>query len=540
MNFETLKKRFDESAKRKTNWEVIYKDTLQYVAPEREGFSQKSDGATNKRDPLNICDSTAITALNKFVSNLQSSLVPPMKKWTRLIPGESIPPEMLDQVKITLDLVSNIMFSSLQNSNFDTQIAEAFTDLAVGTGAILCLKGDDERTPLRFVTVPLNELYLEEGPYGKIDTVFRKHKLEVRNVKATWEDAKIPDALQKIIESEPSKQEYFIECTYPSKIWIKRTEQDPQTLKTTMKEVEVDGYIYKVLYENTKDVIVEREQESSPWIVFRWSVAPGEIYGRGPAMFALPDIKSLNKTKELILKRASIDAAGMWTAEEDGGMNVENIQMGPHAIIPVMKNPGGMSSPSISPLSIPGGFDISQMVINDLRTSINETMFADPLGPIDLPVKTATEVAYRQQELAKRIGSAFGRLQYEMITPLINRVLYVLNEWKLLPTMGDKLIIDGRLIGVKHESPLAAAQDQESVMAIQQFIQFLAGVFGPQVAMTLVQPDKVVQHMAKFLNIPADIQLTQEQLDALKQKIMQMGQMAEQNMQVQANSGTLL
>ena len=102
MNFETLKKRFDESAKRKTNWEVIYKDTLQYVAPEREGFSQKSDGATNKRDPLNICDSTAITALNKFVSNLQSSLVPPMKKWTKLIPGEGIPSEMLDQVKITL------------------------------------------------------------------------------------------------------------------------------------------------------------------------------------------------------------------------------------------------------------------------------------------------------------------------------------------------------------------------------------------------------------------------------------------------------
>jgi hypothetical protein len=126
-----------------------------------------------------------------------------------------------------------------------------------------------------------------------------------------------------------------------------------------------------------------------------------------------------------------------------------------------------------------------------------------------------------------------------MITPLINRVLYVLNEWELLPTMGDKLIIDGKIIGVKHESPLAAAQDQESVMAIQQFIQFLAGVFGPQVAMTLVQPDKVVQHMAKFLNIPADIQLTQEQLDALKQKLMQMGQMAEQNMQVQANSGTL-
>lgn len=164
-------------------------------------------------------------------------------------------------------------------------------------------------------------------------------------------------------------------------------------------------------------------------------------------------------------------------------------------------------------------------------------MFADPLGPIDLPVKTATEVAYRQQELAKRIGSAFGRLQYELITPLINRILFVLNEWNLLPTEGDSIKIDGRILSVKHESPLAAAQDQESLMAIQQFIQFLAGTFGPQMSMVLIQPDKVIQHMAKYLNIPADIQLTQDQLDAVKQKIAQMGQMAEQGMQNQVANG---
>ena len=300
INYEQIKKRFDESAKRKSNWEVLYRDTLQYVAPERECFTQKTDGS-KKRDAINICDSTAITALNKFVSNLQSSLVPPMKRWTKLVPGEGIPPEMVDQVKLNLDLITGIMFSSLQNSNFDTQIAETFTDLAVGTGAMICIKGDNEQTPLRFVSVPLNELYLEEGPYGKVDTVFRKHQIEVRNVQATWEDAKIPASLQKMIEMEPNRSEYFIECTYPSKIKVKKAEQNPETGKTTMKEVEIDGFIYTVLYEPSKEIIVTREQESSPWIVFRWSVAPGEIYGRGPALFALPDIKSINKTKFLLL-----------------------------------------------------------------------------------------------------------------------------------------------------------------------------------------------------------------------------------------------
>lgn len=534
-SYDQIKKRFDEAARRKTNWDTLYRDTLRYVAPERELFTQKTDGST-KKENVTVVDSTAMIALSKFISNLQSSLVPPMKRWTRLVPGEGIPKEIVDQVKQNLDNISNIMFAAIANSNFDTQIAEAFSDLAIGTGALLCIKGDNENTPLRFVSIPLHELYLEEGPYGRIDTVFRKHEIELRNILQTWSDASITDEVKRRIDKQPNAKEVFIECTYPSKIEVERQELDKNNqMRKVIKKV--DGFIYVVIHEATKTIIVERQQESSPWIVFRWSVAPGEIYGRGPALFALPDIKSINKTKELILKRASIDAAGMWMVKEDGVMNLENIQMGPHAMIPVMETPGGMGSPSIAPLPIPGGMDVSQMVINDLRTSINEVMFADPLGPIDLPVKTATEVAYRQQELAKRIGSAFGRLQFELITPLINRILFVLDEWKLLPTLGDKVVIDGALVGVKHESPLAAAQDQENLMAIQQFIQFLSGVFGPQVAMTLIQPDKVIQHMAKYLNIPADIQLTQEQLDAVKQKLIQMGQMSEQGMANQVANG---
>ena len=532
MNYENIKKRFDEAVKRKSNWETLYKDALRYVAPEREAFSNKSDGSSNKRDPLEIYDSTASTALNKFVSNIQSSLVPPMKRWTKLVAGEGIK-QNRKGVSDKLDELTGILFSCIQNSNFDTQVAEAFCDLAIGTGALMCIKGDSEQTPLRFICVPLNELYLEEGPHGRLETVFRKHEIEVRNVSRTWDDVKIPTALQNLIDKEPSKKETFIECTYPSKIKSRTLVQDPVTGKSSMEDIEKNGFTYVVLYEPTKDIIVKREQVSSPWIIFRWSVFPGEIYGRGPVLFSLPDIKTLNKTKELILKRASIDAVGMFTVEEDGVINLENVQISPGALIPVMKNPGGMTSPTLSPLPMPGGFNVAQIVINDLKTNINEVMFADPLGPIDLPVKTATEIAYRQQELAKRIGSSFGRLQQEFITPLINRVLFLIYEWGLTPEFGEEIQIDGVFLNTKHESPLSSAQDQENVMAIQQFVQFLASVFGPQMLPVLVQSEKVVQYMAKYLNIPSEIQLDEKQLEAVKQKIAQMGQMAEQAMQNQ-------
>lgn len=533
--FEQLKKRFDEASKRKTGFDKLYRDALTFVLPERELFTHKAEGTT-KRDNLNVLDSTAMIALSKFVSNLQSSLVPPMKRWTRLVPGDGIPEELIDQVKLNLDNISNIMFAAIQNSNFDTQVAEAFSDLAIGTSAILCIKGETQQTPLRFVTIPLHELFIEEGPYGRIDTVYRKHKIDNRNIKATWDDAKLPTQIEDAIRNKPSEKTEFLECTYPAKVKITKMEKDEAG---KMKKItrEVDGFKYIVMHEPTKTFIVERDQESSPWVVFRWSVAPGEIYGRGPVLFALPEIKNINKMKDNILRRASLEASGVWLAKEDGIFNPENTQIEPGAIISVMETGGGMASPSLAPLPMSGNVQHGEMQYEKLVAMINDIMFADPLGPIDLPVKTATEVSYRQQELAKRIGAAFGRLQYELITPLINRILFVLNEWGMLPTLGDKVVVDGALVGVKHESPLAAAQDQESLMAIQQFIQFLAGTFGPQMTMALVQPDKVIQHMAKYLNIPADIQLTQDQLNALKQKLAQMGQMADESMQQQASRG---
>jgi hypothetical protein len=537
--YEQLKKQFDRAVSKKSNWDNLYRETLMYVYPERNNFTEKADGVKNKGNPIEICDSTATVGLSKFVSNLQSSLVPPMKKWVKLVSGEKIPKEIKDKVDQNLEIVTNIFFSSLQNSNFDTQIAEALADLGIGTGALLVLKGESARKPLNFVAVPLNELFLDEGPYGTINTVYRRHKVEIRNILSTWPDAKLPKTLSDSIEVDPSRKEYFIECTYPAKIKIKETSVREDG-KTIVKEVERDGFMYCVLFDNTKEIIVKREQRSSPWVTFRWTVAPGEIYGRGPATFALPDIKSLNKVKQLILQRASIDALGMWMVKEDGVMNYENITPGPGVMVAVAETPGGMSGPSIAPFPMSGSMDTSQIVINDLKLNINEIMFTDPLGPIDMPVKSATEVSYRQQNLAKRIGSSFGRLQHELITPLIDRILFILNEWELLPTLGDEVIADGIFVGVQYQSPLAMAQSQESLVSIQQFVQFLAGTFGPQMAMTLLQSDKLIKHVAGLLGISEDIQLSSEQLETIKNKIGQLGQAAEEGAQNQLNNnGTL-
>ncbi len=62
---------------------------------------------------------------------------------------------------------------------------------------------------------------------------------------------------------------------------------------------------------------------------------------------------------------------------------------------------------------------LNALCFNDLR---------DPTGA----VRSATEVAIESRELAKRIGSAFGRLQTEVLVPILKRVVYILTRRGIL------------------------------------------------------------------------------------------------------------
>lgn len=512
---KAILKRFRAAKGRKSNWEDTYEEAQEFYTPQFESFTRRNRG-TDERGQGRIFDATGEASIQKFVSNIQSSLVPPMKKWINLAPGESIAAEQRDDAAQQLEKITETMFTHLGNSNFDTQVAESFFDLAIGTGALMIQKGD-KNTAFKFVAVPLEELFIEEGEYGRVNSVFRKYEMPYRGVEKTWPDANIPRDMQQAFKQQPERRIKLIEATIPRKIDVVRRDGTKQT---------VDGYMHVVMDHKGQNVFVEREMESSPWVVFRWSVKSGEVYGRGPALQALSDVKTINKTKELILKNGSMAVAGAYTVADDGIINIRNIRIRPGALIPVSDNPGGVRGPTISALPRTGDFNVGQLILQDLRASINEIMFADPLGPIDLPVKTATEVAFRQQELAKRIGSAFGRLQFELITPLINRLLFILEDLDLV-NLND-FRVDGRFIAIEHISPLAQAQDQEELVNIERLVALLGQTFGPQLALGMLNPNNLVKEIQNLLSVKTDITAPPEQIEALVASLFQQQQGAPQ------------
>jgi hypothetical protein len=151
----------------------------------------------------------------------------------------------------------------------------------------------------------------------------------------------------------------------------------------------------------------------------------------------------------------------MYTATDDGVTNPYNMTIAPGVVIPVGSN--NTNNPSIQRLDTGTNLALAQFEINELQLAIKLALFSDLRDPTG-PVRTATEVAIEQRELAKRIGSAFGRLQTEVLIPVLKRVVAILTRRGLIVPIE----LEGRDVKVKFTSPLARAQDGEDLLAVQQ------------------------------------------------------------------------
>lgn len=493
MNAEDILKRFKKSVAYRQNWENLYSSAYEHFMPQRsKNFKDNtSDGQNNDGKDV-VYDSTPLDSLNKFVSKLQTSLVPAQKNWLKLKVGTSLK-DKADSLQPVLDQITEIFFSAIRNSNFDVEASESFYDLAVGTACLMMQEGDF-LSPFRFKTVPLSELYLEKVGNGQYNSVYRKHKVVPMFAQKVWPDAKVSS---EMLSDE--REQDFVEAVVQEK----------------------GEWKYYVVFSRAKQIVVARTLRYNPFIVFRWSVMPGEVYGRGPVLFALPDAKSLNKTKELILKNASMAVSGAWTCEDDGITNPETIKIQPNAIIQVSSNGGSNRAATLQPLRTGTDFNVGDMVISDLRQSISNIMFANPMGPVDQPVKTATEIEYRQKQYADEVGAPFGRLQSEFIRPIIQNGLLILDS------LGKIDIKDFRVneeqIAVDYASPLSITQNTEDVNKLIKFMEVVAGIFGPQTP-AMIMNTGVIPTLATKMGIDLNNIKSAEEIEQIKQDAASMAQ----------------
>ena len=234
------------------------------------------------------------------------------------------------------------------------------------------------------------------------------------------------------------------------------------------------------------------------------------------------DILTLNKTVELLLKNASLNISGVYTAVDDGVLNPQTIRIVPGAVIPVASN-GGPRGSSLQPLQRAGDLQLTQIVLQDLRMNIKRTLLDDSLPPDNMSARSATEIVERMRELATNLGSAFGRLITETMVPLVRRSMQIMDEAGLINL---PLRINGLEVRVIPVSPLAKAQNLDDIQDVMQWAQ-ISGTLGP-VAQSTIKADAVADYVADKLGVPADVRTSQEERQELEMQLQQMMQAQQQ------------
>lgn len=428
-DIQNLYRRFVRARRARDVWEPVWRECYEYALPQRESAFNPTHSPIG-----HLFDGTAPDCVDQLAALILSEMTPPWLRWFHLTAGTDLNDSERTKIMPDLEKLSEVVHMHLDRSNFATEIHQCYFDLiTAGTACLLFEEAPvGAASAFRFTAVPLSEVYLAEGPSGRLDITFRVRRLDPETFVALFPDAPGP-------ASDEETPLDVIEAVVPE---ARGGYRYVAFLNPDSRHDSKNG---------TEQVLKEAFYETSPFISFRWLKAPGEAYGRSPVMKTLPDIKTANKVVELILKNASVSVTGIWLAEDDGVLNPANIRLTPGAIIPK-----AVGSKGLTPLEAPGKFDVSQLMIEDLRKRIQHALLGDRLGDIANPKMTATEVLERSDEMIRILGATYGRLQSELLTPLIERALGLLRRRGEIPDV----FLDGRLLKVAYKSTRAERQAQ--------------------------------------------------------------------------------
>lgn len=471
-NTVMLLNKFRVAKAKHDQWHSLWQDCYNFSLPQRGQMTGNYTPANRRSERL--YDATALDAVDQLASLLLGNLTPPLTPWFGLKAGTDITEEESKSLTPVLEKASRLIQMHFEQSNFLVEIHQCFLDLVVAGTASLAFEESDpgELSAFQFTAIPLNEAILNEGSHGKLDTVFRVVSLTLSQILMRYEGADIPVSILHKGNKEPSEKFQLIE-----------------SIVTTS-----DGHnkIYAVLSPDDNHILYQTTLSHSPFINFRWMKSPGEIYGRSPVMKALPDIKTANKVVELILKNASISVTGIWQAEDDGVLNPANIELVPGAIIPK-----AVGSKGLTPLEMPARFDVSQLILEDLRKRIRHALLVDRLPQLsDSGKATATEISIRSNEMTMLLGATFGRLQVELLNPLIQRAYNILRQRGSIPD----LPLDGRIVSIDHRSPLARAQSSRNAQNALGWVQ-AANTLGSDIS-EQIDKQALMTYLTDMLGVP--------------------------------------
>ncbi|QPZ53618.1 head-tail connector [Pelagibacter phage HTVC100P] len=504
-----LLKRFDRLKSNRQNWESHWQEVADYMQP-RKADVTKTRSKGDKRTEL-IFDSSPLQAVELLAASLHGMLTNPSTTWFSLrFKGGEFADN--DEAKAWLEDATEVMYNAINKSNFQQEIFELYHDLITfGTAAMFI--EDDEEDTLKFSTRHINEVYISENDKGRIDTIFRKFTLTARSAIQKF-GANVSDNIVTVNRKDPYEEIEILHAVYP------RSDFDPR--KQDKENMPFES-VY--LEAGTGDELSVSGFREFPFVVPRYLKASHEIYGRSPAMTALPDVKMLNEMSKTTIKSAQKQVDPPLLVPDDG------------FILPVRTVPGGLNfyrsgtRDRIEPLNIGANTPLGLNMEEQRRDSIRNAFYVNQLMMQSGPQMTATEVIQRNEEKMRLLGPVLGRLQSELLKPLIDRAFALLLRKNLFRPAPE--FLSGQDIEIEYVSPLAKAQKSAELQSIMRGIEIMGSLANVAPVFDHMNMDKLVKHLMDIVGVPQKVLKTENQVQAERQAAQQQQEQMQQMQQAQ-------
>ena len=212
-----LLRRYRGARERRRRWESLWQACYDHALPHRQ--SALGDAAPGVGASPTLYDGTAPDAVDQLAASMVAQLTPPWARWFDLAAGSDLDDTEKADIAPILEQTAEVLRTAFAGSNFAVEIHQCYMDLVtIGTA---CLAFEEappgEPSAFRFAAVPMADVALDEGPSGRLDTVFRSVRLSLSALRERYPGAVLPPDLEARTAREPDLDLSVLDCVVPDR-----------------------------------------------------------------------------------------------------------------------------------------------------------------------------------------------------------------------------------------------------------------------------------------------------------------------------------
>lgn len=479
-------KRLAALKRERGSYETHWQEIADVLLPRRVRFQPTNTTNKGQKVNQNIVDSTATLAHRTLKSGMMAGLTSPARPWFRLTTADPALAEQAD-VKQWLYSTEVRMREVFSRSNLYSCLPVFYGDLGgFATAAMELL--EDEEDVIRLYPYPVGSYFLANSARLAVDTCIRELVMTVRQV--VEEFVKQPSGAMDWSRCSSMVKEAWDQNNLDRWVEIVRVvEPNPDYVSGRADRTGMrwrSCYYERGAPEAGKEDVLLRESgfHEFPILASRWDVTGEDVYGYGPGMDALGDIKQLQ-----LEQRRKMQAIDKMVSPPMRGP--ESLRNRPRSLLPGDTTfvDATAGTGTFEPAYVPKP-DLQHLLLDmqETKQTIRRAFYEDlflMLTMNDRREITAREIEERHEEKLLMLGPVLERLNGELLNPLIDRTFAIMYRRGMIDEPPES--IAGSDLKVEYISMLAQAQKAVGTGGIERLTQY---------ALTVAQVDPGI--MDKF------------------------------------------